>query len=168
MNIYLHTLEFRMKVSTRLFILTLFFHPTLSFDTKKKQSVSVGIWARNSPSLRTFPSPSPTSRCFTFRRLRLTPTRLFPQSMSHCFSARVIPRPLPPPLPYTNVTVLHFPPPPSHPHPPLPSICVTLFPILTYPRKSSLIPYPTSPHDWVHQHDGLHCFMWTVLLPGFK
>ena len=89
-------------------------------------------------------------------------------SLSCRFSARVIPRPLPPPLPYTNVTVLHFPPPPSHPHPPLPSIYVTLFPILTYPRKPSLIPYPTSPHDWVHQHDGLHCFMWTVLLPGFK
>ena len=31
------------------------------------------------------PSPTPTSRGFTSRRLRLTPTRLFPQSMSHCF-----------------------------------------------------------------------------------
>ena len=144
-----------MKVSTRLFILTLFFHPTLSFDTKKNKACRLEfeqethqVWGR---------SPPPSH-----------PTRLFPQSMSHCFSARVIPRPLPPPLPYTNVTVLHFPPPPSHPHPPLPSIYVTLFPILTYPRKPSLIPYPTSPHDWVHQHDGLHCFMWTVLLPGFK
>ena len=35
------------------------------------------------------------------------------ESLSCRFSARVIPRPLPPPLPYTNVTVLHFPPPPS-------------------------------------------------------
>merc|ERR1712102_253180 len=33
------------------------------------------------------------------------------------------------------------------PHPPLPSIYVTLFPILTYPRKPSLIPYLKSPHD---------------------
>ena len=33
-----YTLEFRMKVSTRLFILTLFFHPTLSFDTKKNKA----------------------------------------------------------------------------------------------------------------------------------
>ena len=31
------------------------------------------------------PSPTPTSWCFTPRRPRLPPTRLFPPSVSHCF-----------------------------------------------------------------------------------
>ena len=48
-------------------------------------SLSCHFSARVIPRPLPHPSPTLTSRCFTSRRLRLTPTRPFPPSMSHCF-----------------------------------------------------------------------------------